>query len=297
MTTLKESHLRCFVTVAGLGSITAAARKLHRSPSAVSMMISTFEDQLGRPLFEPESKTRLTPFGEYVREAAGEQLQRFDRVADSIAAYARNEVGKIDIASVPSFAIRYLPELLTSFLENYPDISLAIRDDSSERINQLLESGEIDVGIGSGLNNNQLVDFEPLLNDPIGVVCSVTHRFVDLGRPLEWRDLSGERFIVNGTCRHILAEEFQVVLDQAEIEVQNTTSLIALVASGVGITTLPKLAIPVESRDVVFIPTAYPDLQRNIGLLTQARRSLSPVADAFLDHVRDTFIAAISAKR
>ena len=144
---------------------------------------------------------------------------------------------------------------------------------------------------------NADIDFEPLLNDPIGVVCSVTHRFVDLGRPLEWRDLSGERFIVNGTCRHILAEEFQVVLDQAEIEVQNTTSLIALVASGVGITTLPKLAIPVESRDVVFIPTAYPDLQRNIGLLTQARRSLSPVADAFLDHVRDTFIAAISAKR
>jgi DNA-binding transcriptional LysR family regulator len=104
MHALKQSHLRSFVMVAEMGSITAAAKRLHRSPSAVSMTVTNLESQFGRPLLESDGKSRLTLYGQYLFEVSSEQLKRFDRVVDSVQAYARNDFGRVDIAAVPSFA-------------------------------------------------------------------------------------------------------------------------------------------------------------------------------------------------
>ena len=280
----KQSHMRSFVAVAGLGSISAAAERLHRSPSAVSMTVANFEEQLGRPLFEPGSKSKLTPFGQYVYAVASEQIEGFDRSMAGIQAYARNDIGSVDIASVPSFATRYLPVLLSAFVEQHPKVTLAIRDDSSEHINILVETGEIDVGIVSLASNigAHRVEFQPLLTDKLGVVCSQSNSLAALERPLEWQDLMSQTFIANGTCSRIKAPDFGAILSSAEIEVQNTTSLLALIAGDVGVTTLPQLAVPIDREDVVFKLTAYDDLQRTIGVITPKDRTLSPAAEAFL---------------
>jgi DNA-binding transcriptional LysR family regulator len=73
------------------------------------------------------------------------------------------------------------------------------------------------------------------------------------------------------------------------MDVQNTTSLLALVAAGVGITTLPRLAVPDEREDVAFIPTRYPDLQRILGIVISRERSLSPAAAAFVKVIEAAF--------
>ena len=285
----KQSHLKCFVTVAELGSISAAADRLHRTPSAISMTVSKLETQFGRPLFEAGSKTRLTPFGAYVFQTASGQLKQFERSMESIRAYARNDFGRVDIAAVPSFATRHLPGLLADFVGRYPQVELSIRDDSSVQINRLVEQGQIDVGIASPVKESSATQSRPLLSDPLGVVCSRSHPLAKLGRPLEWDDLQGHRFIANGTCAQIQAAEFQSVLAQADIYVQNTTSLLALVASGLGITTLPRMAIPDNRRDVVFRKTRYRRLQRSIDIVTSTRSSLTPAAAAFVDAVERAF--------
>ena len=289
MRTCKQSHLRCFVTVAELGSISAAAARLHRTPSAVSMTVTGLESQLGRPLFETGSKTRLTPFGAYVFETASEQLKQFNRGMENIQAYARNDFGRVDIAAVPSFATRYLPGLLADFIGRYPQVVLSIRDDSSMQINKLVEQGHIDVGIASPTEDSPTLQFRPLLSDPLGVVCSRSHPLTELVRPLTWNDLDGHRFIANGTCEQIRAPQFRAVLASSDMDVQNTTSLLALVAAGFGITTLPRLAVPVDREDVAFLPTSYGSLQRTIGIVTSAGRSLSPAAATFVAAINDAF--------
>lgn len=280
----KLSHLRCFITVADTGSISAAAKRLHRSPSAISMTLSNLEAEFGRKLFESEGKSRLTPFGDYVFSISSEQLTRFDRAIDSIQAYANNSFGRVDIASVPSFATHFLPRLLSNFNQSYPQITLAIRDDSSTHINQLIIQGEIDIGIASPVSENtELVNYQPILTDPLGVVCSPTHALAQLGRPLLWEDLQGQPFIANGTCHRIQNPEFQEIVAAADIDVQNTTSILAMVSANVGITTLPRLAIPEDRKDVVFLTTAYENLHRSICLLTPVDRSLSPASEAFIE--------------
>ncbi len=59
----------------------------------------------------------------------------------------------------------------------------------------------------------------------------------------------------------------------------------AMVLANVGVTTLPRLAIPEECKDVVFLTTSYAGLHRSIGILTPTDRSLSPASAAFADVV------------
>jgi LysR family transcriptional regulator, carnitine catabolism transcriptional activator len=289
MRPIKQSHLRCFVTVAELGSISAAAERLHRTPSAISMTITNLEAQFGRQLFESGSKSRLTPLGRYVLDVASAQLQQFDRGMENIRAYARNDFGRVDIAVVPSFATRYLPDLLESFVSRYPQVVLSIRDASSEQINRLVEQGQIDVGIASPSATITGLNWQPLLSDPLGVVCGRSHPLCQLERALSWQDLAGYRFIANGTCGLIQSKEFETVLATSGMDVQNTTSLLALVATGFGVTTLPRLAVAAEHEEVVFLPTRYDGLQRSIGIITSNERSLAPASASFVSAVKATF--------
>jgi DNA-binding transcriptional LysR family regulator len=286
---IKQEHLRCFLAVAELGSISAAAKRLFRSPSAISMTITNLENEFGLPLFESDSKSRLTPFGAYVFEVASAQIKRYDSTVESINAYARNGFGRVDIAAVPSFATRYLPNLLTEFIASHPNITLSIGDDSSAHINSLVEKGSIDIGIVSPSKEFHSVSCHPLLTDPIGIVCSQSHPLASLKRSITWADITANTFIANGTCHHIKDDTFQAIVAAAEIDVQNTTSLLALVAEGVGITTLPRLAVPEDRRDVVFLTLDYDGLFRTIGIITPTDRSLSPAAMSFVKAVIDKF--------
>ena len=200
MERIKQSYLRVFAAAAELGGVTPAARRLNRSPSAVSMTLSQLEAELGQPLFEPEGRSRLTPFGAFVHEVARREIERYDREMDGIRAVARNELGRLDIAAVPSFAAAHLPAVLKAFLERFPKVTLAIRDDDSATIAQLVESGTIDIGIASPLEAVDGLRFEPLLTDPIGVICGRDHPLAADPAPLPWADLASHRFISNGTC-------------------------------------------------------------------------------------------------
>jgi len=286
---IKQEHLRCFVAVAELGSISAAAKRLFRSPSAISMTTTNLENEFGQPLFESDSKSRLTPFGAYVFEVASEQIKRYDISITSMHAYASNGFGCVDIAAVPSFATCYLPGLLTEFITSHPNITVSIRDDSSTHIYSLIEKGDIDIGIVSPREEFMAVKCQNLLTDPIGVVCNRSHPLASINRPLTWSDIQDETFIANGTCKHIQAETFQAIVDSAQINVQNTTSLLAMIAEGVGITTLPRLAVPTDRENVVFLALKYKDLNRTIGIITPTDRSLSPAATAFVETVVKRF--------
>ena len=207
----------------------------------------------------------------------------------SIDAYSRNDFGRVDIAAVPSFATRHLPALLADFISRFPQVELSIRDDSSEQINKLVDQGHIDVGIASPVEDSSRLKYQTLFGDPLGVVCSRSHPLSHLDRDLTWDDLIDHRFIANGTCAQISEPEFQAILAASDMDVQNTTSLLALVAAGFGITTLPRLAVPLEREDVVFKPTCYQGLQRSIGIITSTGRTHAPAAAAFVGVVEKAF--------
>ncbi|MGF1529386.1 MAG: LysR family transcriptional regulator [Candidatus Competibacterales bacterium] len=293
MDAIKPSHLRVFATVARLGSVSVAAETLHRSPSAVSMSLKHLETMLGKPLFEGDGKARLTPLGRYVFEVACEELARFDRAMARVWAVARNELGEVSLAVLPSFANAYLPVLVARFGQRYPGVKLVVRDDNTAAIEALVAGDVVDVGIASPPGGAS-VRYEPLGREPLGVVCAANHPLVQRGRPLVWEDLVGYPFIANGTCAYIDHPAHGALVAGATLEARNTTSLLALVAEGLGVTTLPRLSVP-RGRGLAFCPTAYPELERTLGLVTPAHRTLSPAAAGLVRVVQELVIQGLAS--
>lgn len=283
---IKIEMLRCFATVARSGNLADAADKLGRTPSAVSMMLKQFEDHLGAPLFESERKSKLTALGAFVLDEATGELDRFERTVGAIESFARSEAGLVRIAAVPSVAEAILPQVVRSFLRDHPGVWIDIRDMDSAAVLRELERERVDLGLATGVGTTAEIDRDALFTDAFGVVCRADHPLADQALPLAWDALAPWPFIANGLCRHIADETFQRVYGRSQLMVRNTTSLLALVRAGVGVTVLPRLVVDGAESELVFLPVADPTARRRIDILRRAHSSPLPAVNSFENTIR-----------
>lgn len=286
--TLKIEMLRCFVTVARSGNLAGAADQLGRTPSAISMMLKQFEEHLGAPLFESERKNKLTAMGNFVLDEAMRELDHFDRTVAVIESFARAESGFVRIAAVPSVAEIILPQVVRDFLRDRPGVRIDIRDIDSAAVLRELERERVDLGLATGIGASARIDRDMLFSDAFGVICRVDHPLAAGDLPVDWRALEQWRFIANGICGHIADETFRHVFTASRLMVRNTTSLLAMVRAGVGVTVLPRLVVDGGEREVRFLPVADPLARRRIDILRRADVSPSPVAQSFEEAIRRT---------
>jgi len=284
---LTLGQLRVFLEVADLGNIKDAAEKIGRTPSAVSMSLKQLEEHLGGSLFESDRKTTLTSLGEYVLTVARAEVRGFDRSVAAVQAYARNEIGRLEIACVPSVATQIMPMVLNDFLAARPDIELDVRDADSESVELSIERQRVELGIAGRPANAGIVAFTPVFRDRFVLVCSAENPLARTDAPVHASDLGGVRFIANGASARMRDPEFQAISQASRLMVRNVTSLLALVRADFGVTVLPALSAAAD-KAVCCRPLAGEDLYREVGLLTRAGRALSPVAEAFSAAFRET---------
>ena len=284
---IKIEMLRCFTAVARHGNLADAAESLGRTPSAVSMMLKQFEAHLGASLFESERKSRLTALGAFTFEEAMRQLDHFEHTVASIESFARSESGLVRVAAVPSVAAAILPEVTRGFLRDRPGVRIDIRDMDSAAVLRELERERVDLGLATGVGAGAGVGREMLFSDAFGVVCRADHPLAASDRPLNWDALADWPFIANGLCGHIAEKAFQRVFTESQLMVRNTTSLLALIRAGVGVTVLPRLVVRSGERELAFLPVADPEARRRIDILRRIHTKLSPAAESFADAVRE----------
>jgi DNA-binding transcriptional LysR family regulator len=276
---LKIQPLRYVLAVREEGSFHGAALKLHRSQPALSMAIRDLEEKLGQPLFEKAHKGQLTPFGEYCLPRFRELINQHDRLANELQYMAKGHQGRVTLATVPSVASRLMPEFLAAFVAEYPDININLHDENAEFVCRLVANGEVDLGISSMWVQDETLAFNPLFEDNVGVVMRQDHPLASRSS-LQWQELTEERFIANGTSRLLKHTPAASLVDNNDFFISNMISLLAMLEAGSGITTLPRLAFPVGNDKLCFVPLSEPKLVRQIGIIKQASRSLSPSAQA-----------------
>ncbi len=280
---IKLEALRVFVTVAEIGNIRDAADRLGRTPSAVSMTLKQIEELIGAPLFEGDRKNVLTALGRFTREAARAQIQGYDKLISKIHAYAHHRIGTLTLACVPSVAARLVPPLLERFMAENPGVQLELFDADSARVAGLVESGEADLGIAGRPQVAGVLHFRPLFRDRFKVICSARHPLVDAERPVAWSELSGATLIRNGASESIEVDAYRALSERATLMARNVTSLIAMAASGLGVTLLPALSTTDLPASVRSYELADDGIARTVGLLERKEGSQSPVTAAFLD--------------
>ena len=174
------SLLSAFEAAARTGSVTAAARELQLTQSAVSRQIRLLEEQLGADLFLRERQTiRLTLAGEsYVREIR-EALKRISTA--SLNLRANPEGGSLNLAILPTFGTRWLAPRLASFLAENPGVTVNL----STRLQPFdfrLET--IDAAIHFGMPHWPGAELTFLMRETVMPVCSPAfHEKYRLGAP------------------------------------------------------------------------------------------------------------------
>ncbi|MEX0924058.1 MAG: LysR family transcriptional regulator [Rhodovibrionaceae bacterium] len=276
-------QLRVFVAVAEFGNIKDAAARLGRTASAVSMSLSQLEQELGGRLFSADRKSVLTALGDYVYATAKPELQRFDNSIAAMQAYARNEIGRLDIACVPSVASRLLPDILGAFLAERPRLECDVRDSDSADVLRAVEQGEVELGIAGLPQRSTSVVFTPLFRDAFVLVCPAGSPLAQREAPLAWQDLTGARFIANGAMAALDNAVCRELTARSPLMVRNVLSLLAMVRAGLGFTLLPELSVSQQDAGLAYARIADDSLYRVVGLLTRSNGSLSPAAAAFRD--------------
>ena len=285
---IKLEMLRCFVAVGRCGNLVDAAKTLNRTPAAVSMTLKQFENQLGAALFASERKSKLTALGAFALAEAGREVDHFEQTVAAIRSYARSGSGLVRIAAVPSAANTLLPKVIQAFLSDHPKVSVDIRDMDSKGIVRELEQERINIGIGSGTGMGSEIRRETLFSDAYGIVCAADHPLTRMREPLPCKTLTAWPFIANGLCREIANPAFRDLLSKSQLMVRNTTSLLAMVRAGVGITVAPRLVVESNHQALAFLTLSDLNDRRPIEILRRAGTSLSPAARDFEHAIRKT---------
>jgi len=281
----KIAQLRHFVWVAELKGFHNAAEKACRTQPAISLSIRDLENKLGTTLFEKRNAkttiTELTPFGQYFLPKAKELIAHHDNISLDMSLMREHKTGHLRLASVPSIACRMLPDLLSKFILDVPELHISFYDDNSEAVLRKVEKQQVDIGIASLPHEHEHVDitFTPIWEDQLGVVCRDDHPLAE-ATELHWKELRKQRLIRNGTSRLLEGTEAEPLLNDFQFLISNMLSLIAMLEAGLGITTLPWFAFPKENKKLRFIPLTTPNVIRHIGLVQLKNKSLSPSADA-----------------
>jgi DNA-binding transcriptional LysR family regulator len=157
--TLEPELLRSFVAIAETGGFTAAAHRVHRTQSAVSMQIKRLEEMLGRALFAREGRTvRLTRDGEMLLSHARRILQAH---REALAAFAQEQLaGEVTLGAPDDYASTFLPRGLARFAEAHPQVHLNFVCQPSVELVRRLDERTIDLALvtqGSGERGGTLL--------------------------------------------------------------------------------------------------------------------------------------------
>lgn len=144
MQTVDPQCLRAFVTVADTGSFTAAAQRLLRGQSAVSLQVRRLEDQIGQRLLDRGPRhVALTPEGERVIAKARRLLALNDEL---LASLAEPEVDGVVRLGVPEdFATTHLPAILAEFARAHPRVALEVTCELTLPLLDRFGAGEFDL--------------------------------------------------------------------------------------------------------------------------------------------------------
>ncbi|CEG24386.1 Hca operon transcriptional activator [Planococcus massiliensis] len=147
---MELSWLKTFVDAAETLNFRKTSERLLMSQPNVTVHIRLLEESLGISLFKREkNRVELTEEGRHFHGEAKSILEQVDASIDGLHAFAQGYRQKWRLAISPLMAETVLPYILKSFTLKHPDIELDIQVEESEKIEDLVESGEVSAGISA----------------------------------------------------------------------------------------------------------------------------------------------------
>ena len=188
-------QLRLFLALAETGSVTAAAKATHVTQPTASMRLKELSDAIGLPLFEVVAKkVRLTDAGRDLAATAREIQNTWEIYEQQLSALKGLARGKLRIAVV-STAKYFIPRLLGTFCNKYPDIEVSLEIQNRNGVLTRMRENLDDLYIMSMPPTDLEIEDHIFMDNPLVVISSADHALTKL-KKLQLNDLASQKFIL-----------------------------------------------------------------------------------------------------
>ena len=284
-------QLRLFLALAETGSVSGAAKLMHVTQPTASMQLKDITESVGLPLYEVVSKKiYLTDMGKELATTAraiAQNWDSFEQNADAVKGLSR---GKLKVAVV-STAKYFMPRLVGSFCQKYPEIDVSLEILNRDGVVQRLRDNMDDIYIMSKPPNELDLSDEAFMPNPIVVVASTMDPLVKrVAVPLN--ELSKKRFILRekGSGTRMAGDQFfskKKFRADVRLELGSNEALKESVAGGLGLGLVSKHALHglVKEHGVGIVDVEGFPLPSAWHIVHPASKKLSPLALAFKQHL------------
>lgn len=277
---------QAFVKTVETGSFTHAALLLNYAQSSVSKMIADLEKEWGVTLLErSRSGVQLTACGEQILSYARTLIKDYQKLSDVVDEMNGIQTGIVRIGTFSSVAIHWLPNIVSAFQKDYPDIEYELLLGDYDEVERWLEEGRIECGF-LRLPTRPAFETFSLKQDEYKVVLPKGHPLAQCPA-IDPHALDGQPFLL---LEHGGKTEVSDLLTRFGIHpnVRFTTwedyAILSMVEKGLGIGILPQMILQRIPYEVEVRPLSTP-YYREIGLAMKDRARLSPAAKKFLEYL------------
>jgi len=282
-------QLRAFVAVADHGSFTEAARRLHLTQAAMSVLVRDLESELGvRVLDRHTRRVELSEVGRELYPFVQRMLRELDEAVHGVCDLRDKKKGFVRVAAPQMMACTLMPRAIARYQAQFPDVEVILHDTLPEHLAERVHNGDVELAIGPDGAGALELDRQTLLRDQHFFICPPDHPLAT--RPaVRWTDLAGLPFIAptRDFVRRVEPELQAVGLDimtKPTHEVSYMTTAIGMVSAGLGVTACPSYSAPlVKGYGLVMRPLVEPEFFRDVCIYSAHARSLSPAAQSFVD--------------
>jgi DNA-binding transcriptional LysR family regulator len=287
------TDLRLFCDVVDEGSITAGAGKSALALAAASTRIRGMELSLGAALLtRSRAGVTPTPAGLTLLKHARAMLGEAARLREDLAAFAGGGAGEVRLLANTNALTEFLPEALSAFLAEHPQVSVDLEERLSDEIVGLVAEGVADVGIVAGTVDVGALATYPFRSDRFVVVAAKDHplagrRRVGFAQVLDYdlvgleRSSSLQRFLAGKAAREGRTLRLRVQL-------RSFDAVCRLVECGVGVGVVPATTAARAAKTMALAVVDLTDdwAVRELTIVVRAGERLRPYAQALVESLR-----------
>jgi DNA-binding transcriptional LysR family regulator len=256
-------RLRLLREFAARGSIAGTAAFLGYTPSAVSQQLAVLEREAGTALLDRSARrAELTDAGRRLAGHAERILAMVEEAETDLSARATEPAGRVVATAFPSAAVAFAPALARS-LRTHPRLALVLRQTQAADGLRQVRSGEVDVAIVDDWSSRLVTEIETggiltcyhLIRDDLVLVLPRTHPAADPGQAVDLRALRNEPWLAApaGESSRLAVDRLLAavgVTPPVLSEFEGMSTIVSLVARGIGIAILPRIAVTAAGRRV-----------------------------------------------
>lgn len=289
---MEVQRLRYFVTLVREKGFARAAEACRVSQPTLSQQIALLERELGVTLVRRlRSGVVPTEAGRDFLKRAVTVLAELDYALEEAAAHAGKLTGTLRLGAIPTVAPYVLPDLVASFAQAHPGVTVEAREAVTERLERDLQSGEIDGALVALPIRTENLKRIVLREEPLLVAVRTGHPAVDAGG-LKWKDIGDESWLMleESHCLGLQTKELCArhgIAPKVALRGSQIATLLEMVARGLGVAVVPEMAADRLPAGVKLVPFSGRRPVRTVALVMRSdAHAASPALRTFADFVK-----------